>query len=227
VYQRDPTPAQLSDSLAFITGETPGEPAKAEDPAPSPWRYGYGEVDVAQGRVKDFKPLPHFTGEAWGGGPKWPDPKLGWVRLTATGGHTGNHLKHAAVRRWISPVEGSIRITGSMRLTEGCGDGVRAMIMHASGMAGTWVAQFGETTPIKVDELPVKQGDIVDFVADCRPSGNFSCDDFSWVPEITLREQVWNAEKDFDGTLTPVRPQDTWERFAQALLLANEFVYVD
>jgi len=32
----------------------------------------------------------YYTGEAWQGGPDWPDAKLGWVQLTAEGGHTGN-----------------------------------------------------------------------------------------------------------------------------------------
>ena len=49
------------------------------------WRYGYGRYDEAAKKVADFKPLPHFTGMAWQGGPKLPDPKLGWVMLTAEG----------------------------------------------------------------------------------------------------------------------------------------------
>ena len=28
-----------------------------------------------------------MAGDAWQGGTAWPDPKLGWLQLTATGGH--------------------------------------------------------------------------------------------------------------------------------------------
>ncbi len=54
-------------------------------------------------RVTGFTALPHFTGSAWQGGAAWPDAKLGWVQLTATGGHPGNDRSHAAVRRWTAP----------------------------------------------------------------------------------------------------------------------------
>ena len=54
-------------------------------------------------RVASFEPLPHFTGAAWQGGAAWPDGKLGWVQLTAAGGHPGNDLAHAAIRRWTAP----------------------------------------------------------------------------------------------------------------------------
>ena len=69
------------------------------------WQYGYGAYDEAAQKVTTFEKLPHFTGTAWQGGSAYPDSKLGWVQLTATGGHPGNDLAHAAIRRWTAPRE--------------------------------------------------------------------------------------------------------------------------
>jgi hypothetical protein len=37
--------------------------------------------------------------------------------------------------------------------------------------------------------------------------------------------QEWNAAKEFGAP--PVAPLDVWGRYAQALLAANEFVFID
>ena len=46
------------------------------------WSYDYGEINKTEQRSIGFEPIPHFTGTAWQGGPKWPDSDLGWVSLT-------------------------------------------------------------------------------------------------------------------------------------------------
>jgi hypothetical protein len=115
VYQRPPTAKQIALGKAFIrqTEAFPApEPPRAEA---SPWQYGYGEFDAPSQRIKAFDALPHFTGEAWQGGKEWPDATLGWVQLSAEGGHAGNHLQHAAIRRWTAPVDGKISIKGELK----------------------------------------------------------------------------------------------------------------
>jgi hypothetical protein len=38
----------------------------------------------------------------------------------------------------------------------------------------------------------------------------------------------WNAKKDFSGPpVPPPRALNGWEKYAQVLLLANEFLFVD
>jgi hypothetical protein len=78
------------------------------------WLYGFGELDPATRQTKNFTPLPHFTGQAWQGGANWPDGKLGWVQLTPDGGHAGNDLQHAAIRRWVAPKGGAVIIAGTV-----------------------------------------------------------------------------------------------------------------
>jgi hypothetical protein len=234
-YQRQPSEGELEASHQFIAtaiaSDTALKPEK-EKQEPTPWSYGFGRFNAEAGKVDTFTPLPHFTGEAWGGSDAWPDAKLGWLRLTAIGGHTGNHLEHAAVRRWTSPVDGKLDIAGTISTTEGCGDGVRAMILCSRrGELQSQTVSFGETATANLNALEIAKGDVIDFVVDCGPAGNFSCDEFVWSPTIRLvgeSESEWSAKKQFGGPAPqPSRQLDAWERFAHGLLLANPFIYID
>ena len=79
----------------------------------------------------------------------------------------------------------------------------------------------------------VKKGDRLDFVVDCKTSEN--TDSFAWSPTISPmpapgggKRRQWAAEKDFGGPPPPsAAPLSRWERYCQALLLTNEFSYVD
>jgi hypothetical protein len=228
IYGRDPTAAETSLGLAFI--EANSTPAGSEPPESSDtWQFGFGEFDETSERIPHFQPLPHWTGTAWQGGPALPDPTIGWVILNADGGHPGNDLQHAAIRRWIAPQDGTVKIRGKLKHTNAEGDGVQGRIVSSrSGVAGQGTAQNGESA-IKVERLEVKQGDTLDFVADCRTSPNH--DSFTWTINLRLDPPAaggrleWNSNTDFHGP-TP-KLLSVWERYAQALLLTNEFVFVD
>ena len=85
--------------------------------------------------------------------------------------------------------------------------------------------------------MEVKRGDTIDFVVDFN--GNLNSDDFKWSPVIKSKDQPagassgeyaaeWNAKKDFSGPPEePPRPLSPWEKYAQVLLLSNEFMFVD
>src|SRR2546425_740827 len=107
-FQRSPEPEEIQLASKFIQSQ-----AEAAPPADTPaWQYGWGEYDQNAQRVTNFQPLPHFTKYAWQGGTNLPDTKLGWVLLTAEGGHPGNDRQHAAIRRWVAPHDGAIHIKG-------------------------------------------------------------------------------------------------------------------
>ncbi|MEW6306370.1 MAG: PSD1 and planctomycete cytochrome C domain-containing protein [Verrucomicrobiota bacterium] len=236
LFQRPPTSAQLQAGLRFIRNATASTPPEPPAPKPTAWSYGWGEYDEAMRRTKSFNLLPHFTGDAWQGGEKWPDPKLGWAQLTAEGGHTGNDLQHAVIRRWTSPVDGTVRITGLVSHEPTAGDGVRAFLVSGRhGMQKEWTLHAASAEHDIA--LNVKAGDYVDFVVDFRATLN--SDEFKWAPHITLMDAVsagsgsaaareWDARKEFGGPPpAPVKPLSPWEKYAQVLLLANEFVFVD
>jgi hypothetical protein len=129
LFQRSPTSEELASALAFV--QTDATPVIAASDHSKSWHYGYGEWDESTGRVKNFNPLPHFTGSAWQGDEAWPNEKLGWAQLTAEGGHPGNDRKHAVVRRWIAPADGSYDLHSTLIHEPEVGDGIRAFVSHS------------------------------------------------------------------------------------------------
>lgn len=232
LFGRSPAPDELALGLAFVKKQDgPAGQAVVEAPA---WQYGYGEFDAAGKRMKGFTPLPHFTGNAWQGGPKLPDPSTGWAMLGADFGHAGNDLQHAAVRRWVAPHDLTLSITGTVRHGSNQGDGVRALIVSSrTGLLGSWDVHNG-SAEAAVAEVTVKRGDTIDFVIECRATNSF--DSFQWGPALSVKNAVpnlaqssWDAAADFSGPARPdaVKPLSAWEAYAQALIMTNEFHFID
>ena len=84
--QREPTSTQLDMAQKFLEADT-AEPTPGPSIESLAWQYGYGELDETANHLKSFQTLPYFSGSAWQGGAQYPDGALGWVQLTATGGH--------------------------------------------------------------------------------------------------------------------------------------------
>ena len=157
--------------------------------------------------------------------------------LNGDGGHVGNDQNHAAIRRWRAPRDGVLSVTGELNHPSEKGDGVRARIVSSrSGLLGEWTSKNSKT-PVKLDRVEVKRGDVIDFVADCRQSVEF--DSFHWSPMVKMIAESsavspdgtreWNAKSDFIGPTKPVekRTLSPWEKYAQVILLANELMFVD
>jgi hypothetical protein len=235
LYQRPATEGQVRAGLRFMerAGKIPLPPPPK--PVPTVWQYGFGELDPASQKIKNFEPLPHFTGEAWQGGADWPDKTLGWVQLTADGGHAGNDLQHAAVRRWVAPADCRVAISGSVAHTHDEGDGIVARIVSSrDGQLASWTLH-NQKAEAKVEPVGLKKGDTIDFVVDFR--ANLNNDDFLWSPVIRILDKPaaadayaadWDAKKDFGGPPPQTaKPLTAWEQYAQVLMLSNEFVFVD
>jgi hypothetical protein len=239
LYQREPTPAQAAAAVRFVADAEANQPQAPKPPPQNQWRYGYGEFDEPNRKLKNFTALPHFTGKAWQGGPNWPDAKLGWAQLTADGGHAGNDLQHAVVRRWVAPRDGVVSIAGRIAHETSAGDGVRAFISHSRLGQLRTVTAHNSTEDLRVSSTAVQAGDTLDFIVDFR--ANLNSDEFKWSPVITelntaaaapgaapVLVKEWDAKKDFRGVDVPALPPlKPWEQLVQVLLSANEFSYVD
>ena len=229
LFGRQPTPEEVAMGVEFVGAEN------TQGPPQVIWQYGYGQYDPGAQRVMNFTRLPHFTGTAWQGGPKLPDDKLGWLSLWPDGGHPGQGEDRAVVRRWTAPADGALSIDGHLKHDAAQGNGVQARIVSGrSGELAAWAVHNSEAQT-KLDRVEVKSGDTIDFVVDSR--GEVGFDDFVWSPALRLQTlqvaaagdegaKAWNAAKDFagpggDGKLSP------WEKYAQVLLLSNEFMFVD
>jgi hypothetical protein len=228
IFARDPSDAELQSDLAYITDSNATEPP---DDVVSAWRYGYGTLDIDAKRVRAFHEFPQFVDQRWGG-TKLPDATIGWAHLTARGGHPGGDQQHCAIRRWVSPIAGEIDIRGTLEHPSEHGDGVRGWIISSrQGVLKEWIVKH-EKRPTALDSVAVRPGETLDFVVDCRQSDD--SDGFGWAPVIKTKQragssasvvQLWHSANDFSG---PPPPRLTaWEQLAQALLVSNEFVFVD
>ena len=224
LLQRPPSREELDLARKFLSRVETLPTAAAGIPAE--WRYGYGEL-TDDGRLNGFTPLPHFNGKAFQGGKQLPDPQLGWVTLNAAGGHPGDRA-HAAVRRWIAPRDLRLEVSGTLAHPADQGDGVIGAVLAAGREVGRWKVRDGQVET-RVASVLLKKGETLDFVTASGESVSF--DGFSWAPrlrELAASSESWDAAAEFSGekpkanaTLSP------WDAYAQALLLTNEFLYVD
>jgi hypothetical protein len=228
VHQRKPTTMQVAAGVEYVSAAASDSLPEKPKPVSPLWQYGYGEFDPANGKLKSFVNLPHFTGKAWQGGGSWPDSKLGWVQLTAEGGHAGDDLAHAAVRRWIAPHDVTVSISGVVEHKHPEGHGIVARVVSSrQGELATWRV-YNRKAESKIEPLELKKGDTLDFLVTIDRSLNNN--DFVWSPTIkaTDGKATWDAKKDFGGPpAPPPEPLAAWEKYVQVLLLSNEFVFVD
>ncbi len=225
VLQRDPTTAQLAAAHELLGAEIPEGPAIPITAAD--WSYGFGTYDEAAQRVSDFTPLPHFTGNAWQGGEAWPDAVLGWVQLTAKGGHPGNDRAHASIRRWTAPAALTITIQSELKHEPAVGDGIRAFIVSSQTGLLQSAKAYQQALPLNVESLQVMPGDTISFVVDIGDTLN--SDQYLWISTISKAAaelpRSWNSNTDFPRDVSDQLSQ--LEQLAQVLLCSNEFLFVD
>ncbi len=225
LYQRSATRSEVAAALRFIKAA-----AGDATPAPPPvretqWRYGTGEYDDTTKQLKSFTPLPHFTGSAWQGATAWPGGETGWAQVTAEGGHPGNTRAHACVRRWIAPRDATLNISGTLKHEPEQGDGVRGFIVSSRDGELQTATVHKTKTAMTATNVLVQAGDTLDFIVDI--GGTLNADQFLWAPVMKDKTTTWDARAEFDGPRPAPQYLTAWEQYAQVLLLANEFAFVD
>lgn len=228
VLARAPSAAELDATVQFLA-----QPLYAADRPVLPsstWDYGIASIDEA-GVVQQFRPLPTFREGRWQGPEPLPDPEFGWTSLSADGGHPGQGLQSAAVRRWTAPVDGEVVIDGYVSHPSKEGNGVRLSIV-AGGEVRRQMEPQGNRFPYKTVRFRVAAGDTVDFVADDK--GDTNSDSFDWSIAIHLSgsdgyAQDFDAKGDFVGHRSEANaaPIDRRIQLVQALLMSNEFAFVE
>jgi hypothetical protein len=197
-------------------------------PAPeNQWSYGVATLDPESGRVEGFQSLPRFHNNRWQGmKDDLPDPDSDWALLSATHGHPGLRLDQTVVRRWTAATQGKLRVRGVLKHPSDQGNGVRgSIIIRGSEKVGQWTVVHGETET-QIDEVQVQAGDTIDFATDSL--GDSSNDTFEWKVRIVSNDESRvraNSEKHFTSQKT--RALSAWEQAAQALMLTNEFCFID
>jgi hypothetical protein len=231
-YQRPPSQDESKLALEFLEHPIATAPSV---PASANWSYGTGEFDAQSQRTKNWKALPHFTGEAWQWEEKLPSKSGEWTMLTKSGGHPGHTAAASAIRRWTAPASGKISVTAHLEHPADQGDGVIGRLVSSrSGQLGQWEV-FHRKQPTSIAEIEVVEGETLDFVVE--PGKDENSDSFKWSPTLNYLSggpvmtasavREWNAARDFGGLKPAPKPLTAWEQYAQILLSANEFVFVD
>ncbi|MBM81454.1 MAG: hypothetical protein CMJ78_12805 [Planctomycetaceae bacterium] len=224
IFSRKPTAQEIELGQAFLKRPKPAETSVTQ----AAWKYGYAALDEKTQKISGFTELKYWTGKRWQVGPSLPDPNLGWVFIDRVGGHPSATLQRCSVRRWVAPAAGTIIISSHLKHVPTEGNGVRGRLIHSrSGQLGQWTAHHSETKhePIKTK---VSAGETIDFVTEFM--GNLTHDEHEWRSTIRyeateskrFQSLKWNSEVDFSGGTL-----DGWVNYVHALLMTNEFVFVD
>jgi hypothetical protein len=100
------------------------------------------------------------------------------------------------------------------------------LVSSRRGVLEKWVVAHGQL-PTNARVGDVEPGEHIDFVVSCRENDGF--DSYNWQATITLttatERRVWHTTQGFRGPTG--EPMQLWAQFAQALLMSNEFLYVD
>ncbi|MCU0981973.1 MAG: hypothetical protein MUF25_22700, partial [Pirellulaceae bacterium] len=119
----------------------------------------------------------------WYGSTFWTGPD--WTRVGKDWHHPGQNTP--SVRRFMTPRDGRVTITGRVFKLHLNGDGIRAGIRHND--REVWKAEIAGKDDKGVEPnltLDVKQGDALRFVVDKR--GNIGCDTTGWDPVIAYAD---------------------------------------
>lgn len=115
-----------------------------------------------------------WTGTYWAG--------TGYLSLWDTGGHPGTPLD--AMRRWVAPADGSVRVTGTALNYSGCGSNGTIVTIKKNGTT-LWTQLVTGTTSYPYDvSTTVVATDTLDFLI--NNNGLDTCDSTQFDPTITL-----------------------------------------
>ncbi len=224
VYSRDPSPEEQSMATTFLQSSSETVVTQGQV-----WQYGYGPFVAAENSddsLPEFTPLEFWTGSSYQASSEFPDPVMKHLRITANGAHPGKNEDFCVIRRWTAADDGVVKISGKLKHARDNGDGVTATIRSKS-FAESFTVANSETETI-VDRLAVVKGQVIDFVV--SPRSTTTADAHIWTIEIegiegAISKATWNSSADFQAPPPP--PLTPLAQLAQALMLTNEFLYID
>ena len=228
VLQRDPSEKEILRAQSFMASYPKDDIVR---PEATDWQYGRGMFDAANQSVTNFTALAYYTGKAWQMAQKAPDK----LAITAEGGDTGHGAGVGAIRRWTTPLDGRVRISGELEHMQADSKGIVArVVFRGTKLLGEWKALHNSVTTA-LDVFEVKKGDVLDFVV--SGGAEAGVDHFQWAPTITMvtadmpgmpgMPRIWDAKTDFMDVRHMPKPIGPWEELAQVLLLSNEFMFAD
>jgi mono/diheme cytochrome c family protein len=236
IYGRRPTVQELDLAQDFLSSPPLDAPLNIKlDEKQRAWQYGYGAYQPQQKQVQ-FTPFDHFDGRRWRKRAPPSEGEFGY--LDARGGRPGPGPATAVIRRFTAPIAGLFLFKGVFQPQPlgGMGDGMEIRVISSrQGQLGHYKAGE-EKEKIRIEKIEVEKGDTIDFIVSCREDNRF--DEYGWPIEVWKVEvasdgglnglDVWPTEPLFDSSVAHwIGPQSPWEQYAHALLISNEFMFVD
>ena len=236
VYGRRPIAQERSLAQDFLSSPPLDVPPNNKlDEKQKAWQYGYGVFQPEQERVQ-FTPFDHFDGHRWRN--RLPPSEGEFAYLDTRGGRPGPNPATAVIRRFTAPISGLFLFKGVFQAQPlgGMGDGVEIRVVSSrQGPLGRY--ETGEEKEkIRIEKIEVQAGDTIDFIVSCRKDNRF--DEYNWPIEVWEVEPIksgglngldaWPTEPLFNSSVAHwIGPQSPWEQYAHALLISNEFMFVD
>lgn len=192
----------IADSLAEFSG-TQGS---------GNWYYGVWDRGADQdGTFQnwEFIPFPREAGNDvlgpnnyWNG--SFWDIAAGtapWTELSAGGGHPshpngGAGAHHYVVRRWVSEINGPLRLVGNLSDGGECGDGVDLRIYVDGNEVASYVTFAATNLPFAVN-VEAQIGSTIDFAVGPNAANDF-CDGFAFNVKV-LQNTLADSTEDFSG----------------------------
>lgn len=228
LLQRKPTASELDQAVALVRSESL-PPLVSADPREL---WTYGTATWKDNQLSGFSEFPVFDKNGWQIENQYPSPgAFSYARLTNEGGHPGHGDAAAVIRRWKSPVDGVVKVTGMVGHRAKQGDGIQAVIRIAGEVVFS-EKQFSSNRPLPAKKRKIREGEFVEFIAHSGPT--LSHDGFFWRSKISATARDGsvveaNSVDDFSGPFQKTEtPQlDRLAQLAQVLFLTNEFAFVD
>ncbi len=232
IYGRAPSDVEMSMASQFLSTPLLDQPISLQpDKKQTVWQYGTGVMDPDSDKVS-FAPFSYFDGHRWRDKERAPSQPY----LDATGGRPGS--KRSVVRRFTAPEDGLYLFKGriNLRLNGERGDGISIHVISSrQGELGKYAAHNKEER-IRIEKIEVKQGEQIDFVVTAKEDNRF--DTYHWpieVWKVAVKAngglhglKSWPSEPAFTASIARwTGPQTPWEQYAHALLISNEFMFVD
>ena len=217
-WGRSATESERADAVVFLKGS-----AQANPRMPSLWSYGH--ATLRDGAMTEFAPLGHFTGSAWQATALLPAPNTGKLHLTASGGHPASETSMVVVRRFTSPADMTVSVSGTLEHPDYRGDGVCASVVAPDGqVVVSWSAKQRSIATI-TSPIRLLKGQSLDCVV--APGKDPGYDTFLWSPVLIDQAtgKRYDSAREFDGP--PVPAITPMAQLAQALLLGHPFHFVE
>ena len=219
LFNRLPDPQEVKVATIYLNNQDL-VPISSPD---SVWEYGFGGYDTSTRKTTGFTLMKTFDKTGYHPNTPFPDPTLGYLVLNAAGGHPGHDAQHSAIRRWTANKNMKIQIHGNLVHHQAGGDGVRGRIVSSrEGLLGEWTVH-NSSIAAEVTNVVVQTGDTIDFIVD--PITNDGFDSFEWSPTLyDAGGQTWSARQSFGSILEPL---NRLTLYVQALMMTNEFMFID